>query len=83
GDGSGTDACNQSASGGDVWTDLTWGGSTLTVPAGGQVVVTITFDGEGVHGAVKNLLVFVDSARGDGGTYNADITLSDMRFYKA
>ena len=83
GDGSGTDACNQSASGGDVWTDLTWGGSTLTVPAGGQVVVTITFDGEGVHGAVKNLLVFVDSARGDGGTYNADITLSDMSFYKA
>ena len=82
GEGSGTDACNVSAVGGDVWTDLTWGGSALTVPAGESVTLTITFDGEGEHGAVKNLLVYVDSARGDKENYNSDITLSGLAFSK-
>ena len=77
-----TDACNVSATGGDIWTDTNWGGSTLTVPAGKSVDVVIKFDGEGAHGAVKNLLVYVDTCRGDdsGATFNSDITLSDMYF---
>ena len=80
GDGSGTDACNVSATGGDIWTDLTWGGSALTVPAGQSVNVVIKFNGEGAQGAVKNLLVYVDTCRGDDKTYNSDITLTDMYF---
>ena len=75
-----TDCCNVSAVGGDVWTDLEWGGSTLTVAAGATVDLVITYDGEGAHGAVTNLLVFVDSARGDSNTYNSDITLSNIIF---
>ena len=82
GEGSGTDACNQSAVGGDVWTDLTWGGSTLTVPAGQSVTLTITYDDEGPQGAVTKLLVFVDSARNEEGPYSADITLSGISFEK-
>ena len=80
GDGSGTDACNVSATGGDIWTDLTWGGSTLTVPAGQSVDVVVIYNCNGAQGAVKNILVYVDSARGDGNTYSADITLSAMAF---
>ena len=75
-----TDCCNVSAVGGDVWTDLEWGGSTLTVAAGSTVDLVITYDGEGDHGAVTNLLVFVDSARGDSNTYSSDITLSNIIF---
>ena len=80
GEGSGTDACNVSAVGGDVWTDTTWGGSTLTVAAGTSVTVVITYNGEGAQGAVKNVLVYVDSARGDEGPYTSDITLSAISF---
>ena len=80
GDGSGTDACNVSAVGGDVWTDTTWGGSALTVPAGESITLVITYNGNGAQGAVQNVLVFVDSARGDASTYNSDITLSGIAF---
>ena len=80
GDGSGTDACNVSAVGGNVWTDTTWGGSALTVPTGESITLVITYNGNGAQGAVQNVLVFVDSARGDASTYNSDITLSGIAF---
>ena len=80
GDASGTDACNVTATGGDIWTDLTWGGSTLTVPAGETVQVILTYNPAGEHGAVKNLLVYIDSARGDGETYNSNVTLGGIEF---
>lgn len=82
GDGSGTDCINTNAVGGDVWTDTTWGGSTLTVPAGQSVTLTITYDETMAQGAAKNVLVFVDSGRGDENTYNSDITLSGFAFSK-
>jgi len=78
-----TDACNVSATGGDIWTDLDWGGSTLTVPAGASITVTVTYDPSSERGAVTNLMVFTDSARGDGETYHADITLSGISFSTA
>ena len=47
-----TTACNVSATGGDIWTDMDWGGSTLTVPAGQSVDVTVTYDPNSQRGAV-------------------------------
>lgn len=75
-------ACNVSATGGDVWTDAEWGGSTVTVAAGQSVTLVITYNGASERGAVTNLVVFVDSARGDANNYTADITLSGMTFSK-
>ena len=77
---SGTDACNISAVGGDSWTDTTWGGTAVTVPAGQSVTITITYTNYGPQGLVKNILVFVDSARGGDEIYNSDITLSGITF---
>lgn len=80
GEGSGTDACNISSTGGDSWTDTTWGGTSVTVPAGQSVTITITYSSYGPQGLVKNILCFVDSARGDGNTYSSNITLSGIAF---
>jgi uncharacterized cupredoxin-like copper-binding protein len=71
---------NTSATGGDVWTDMDWGGSTVTVAAGESVTLVITYDENTDRGAVTNLIVFVDSGRGDSNTYNSDVTLSGMAF---
>ena len=71
---------NTSATGGDVWTDMEWGGSTVTVAAGESVTLVITYDDTTDRGAVTNMIVFVDSARGDSATYNSDVTLSGMSF---
>ena len=72
--------CNTGAVGGDVWTDMSWGGSTVTVAAGQSVTLVITYDGEGQYGPVTNVIFFVDSGRGDGSTYSSDITISEMYF---
>ena len=71
---------NTGATGGDVWTDAEWGGSTVTVAAGESVTLVITYDIYTDRGAVTNLVVFVDSGRGDAETYNSDVTLSGMAF---
>ena len=59
---------------------MEWGGSTVTVAAGESVTLVITYDEHTERGAVTNVIVFVDSARGDSNTYNSDITLSGMSF---
>ena len=74
--------CNVTAVGGDVWTDMEWGGSAVTVPAGQSVTLVITYDENTERGAVVDLVIFVDGARGDANTYSADITLSGMAFSK-
>ena len=71
---------NTGATGGDVWTDMEWGGSAVTVAAGESVTLVITYDENTDRGAVTNLIVFADSARGDDATYSSDITLSGMAF---
>ena len=74
--------CNVGAVGGDVWTDFEWGGSTVTVPAGQSVTLVVTYDENTDRGAVTNLVVFVDSARGDAENYSSNVTLSGMSFSK-
>ena len=74
--------CNVTAVGGDVWTDMEWGGSAVTVPAGQSVTLVITYDENTERGTVVDLIIFVDGARGDANTYSADITLSGMAFSK-
>ena len=59
---------------------MDWGGSTVTVAAGESVTLVITYDDTTDRGAVTNMIVFVDSARGDSATYNSDVTLSGMSF---
>ena len=71
---------NTGATGGDVWTDMDWGGSTVTVAAGQSVTLVITYDVNTERGAPTNIVIFVDAGRGDAETYSADITLSDMSF---
>ena len=72
--------CNTGAVGGDVWTDMEWGGSAVTVPAGQSVTLVITYDEYSERGAVTNLIVMADSGRGDANVYSTDITLSGMEF---
>ena len=71
---------NTTATGGDVWTDMEWGGSSVTVAPGESVTLVVTYDVNTDRGAPTNLVVFVDAARGDGGQYSSDITLSNMNF---
>lgn len=71
---------NTAATGGDVWTDMDWGGSTVTVAAGQSVTLVITYDVNTERGAPTNLVLFVDAGRGDSETYTADVTLSGMSF---
>ena len=73
-------AINTGATGGDVWTDAEWGGSTVTVAAGESVTLVITYDETTERGTVTDLVVMVDSGRGDGERYSSDVTLSGMAF---
>jgi hypothetical protein len=57
-----------------------WGGSHLDLEAGAEVTVVVYYNENGPQGAVRNLLVFLDSCRGDGNAYSSDITLSVMNF---
>lgn len=89
GSGSKTDACNVSATctgGSDLRTDTTWGGTFVTVGAGETVTLTITYNGEGAQGAVKNILVYFDSNTENTealATAAGDVTLSGFAFSKA
>ena len=71
---------NTGATGGDVWTDSEWGGSTVTVAAGESVTLVITYDEATERGAVTNLVVMVDSGRGVADIFSSDVTLSGMSF---
>ena len=71
---------NTGATGGDVWTDAEWGGSTVTVEAGASVTLVITYDETTERGAVTNLVVMVDSGRGVADTFNSEVTFSGMSF---
>lgn len=72
---------NTNAVGGGAWTDLTYGGSMVVVPAGQSVTITVYFDESTDRGALTQLIIFVDSATwGDSALYSADVTLSDITF---
>ena len=73
---------NTSAKVGDIniGIDTLWGGSKLELAPGQSVTLVITYDEATDRGAVTNLVFFVDSCRGNGETYNSDITISNVTF---
>ena len=78
-----TAACNVSATaigGTEVRTDTEWGGSFVTVAAGEEVTLIITYDGETDRGAVTVINVFLDSARGTEDLFSGNVTLSEFKF---
>ena len=68
---------NQSATmnGTEVYTDLTWGGSFFTIPAGETVEAVVYFNGQ-----VETLQLMIDSSRNDASTYAGDVTVDDIKF---
>jgi len=68
---------NQSATmdGVEVKTDLEWGGSFFTIPAGKTVEAVVYF-----NGSVETLQLMVDSSRNDAATYAGDITVDAIKF---
>ena len=83
GENSSTDACNVSATsigGTGLRTDTVWGGTFVTVAAEEEVTLTIVYNGEGAQGAVKNILVYLDSNSEDFATFSGNVTLSDFIF---
>lgn len=79
-----TDCCNVSATvdgGSGLATDLAWGGTKLTVGAGEEVTLVITYEPNGAHGTPKNLLVYMDSLSDPvDATASGNVTLSDFMF---
>ena len=86
-EGTNTAATNVSAvtaEGTQLRTDLQYGGSFIDLQAGEEVTVYITFDNSNaVRGAASTLNVFLDSSRGDNGTYSGSVTLSNFLFWQA
>ncbi len=79
-----TEACNVSAvatGGTGLRTDTVYGGTYITIAAGEEVTLIITYDGEGAHGAATQILAYFDSATyGDVNVYGGNITLSEFTF---
>ncbi len=81
----GTDASNQTATctgGSGLYTDKDWGGTKITLAANEEVTLTITYDETAAQGAVKNILIFVDSMGGDTNSHDASVTVSGFLFTK-
>jgi len=78
-----TDCLNTSASASDgrnVSTNLEWGGSSFTLKAGEEVVITINYATDTDKGAAKNLLVFFDSLQEAVKENNGNISISEVKF---
>lgn len=84
GNANGTDVCNLShknIGGSAANTDTTYGGTSITVAAGEQATLIITYDGEGDWGAVQRVQVYFDSSTyGDTATHSGNITISGFKF---
>ena len=68
---------NQSATldGAEAYTDLVWGGSFFTIPAGKSAEAVVYFTG-----SVEKLQLMIDSSRNDANTYAGDVTVSEIKF---
>lgn len=64
----------------DIYTDLTWGGSSITLAAGEKVTFTIYFDQSTERGALTQVAIFVDSFQGDETTRSGSVELSNFTF---
>lgn len=84
GNAGGTDVCNlshQSIGGTGGYTDTTYGGTSITVAAGEEVTLIITYDGDGDWGAAQRVQVYMDSSvYGDTATHSGNITISGFKF---
>ena len=82
--GSGTDCTNTDATvsggGSGLYTDTKWGGTKVTLAANEEITLTVTYDGSMEQGAVKNILIFVDSMGGDANEHDASVTVSGFLF---
>lgn len=78
-----TDSCNVSATqdGEGVYTDTEWGGSAFTVAAGKSSELKVVYTSNGVHGAAKAVMFYIDSSvYNDTATHSGDVTFSEMAF---
>ena len=75
-----TTACNVSATmdGAEVYTDIEWGGSTFTVPAGATVVAKVVYNPSENPTNIK--FFFDSSVYGDTVTHTGEVILSEMMF---
>ena len=77
-----TKAINTSASATghtDIWTDTTWGGSSLTLAVDEEVEFVVTFDQSTDRGAATYVNFFIDSFYGDANTYSGSLALSHFK----
>lgn len=75
-----------SATGGTgLRTDSEWDGSFITLAAGEEVVVTVTFESDNTAiGAPAELIIFIDtSTYQDANTYSGNVTFSEFKFANA
>ncbi len=80
---SSTDACNQSSmniGGKNARTDTEWGGSFISVDKGEEATLIITYSDKLEQGAVKNLLIYLDSSTSNNDSHANKIVLKDFCF---
>ena len=78
-----TDCLNISATASNrasVPTDAEWGGSKITLAAGEEVYMVITYDTGTSKGAAKDLLVYLDSLQSTESANGGDVTISNVKF---
>lgn len=90
GDNPNMECCNLSAiavSGADgvdystFYTETTWGGTMITVKAGKEVTIAITYSNTNDMGAVQRVQFYLDTAlNNDANTYSGNVTLSNFKF---
>ena len=78
-----TDCLNTSASASDgrnVSTDTDWGGSSLTLKGGEEIVLTVNYATDTAKGAAKNVLIYLDSHTGAPKVNNGNVSISEVKF---
>ena len=65
----------------DIYTDLTYGGSTITLAAGEKVTLTVYFDQSTAKGPLDQVAFFFDSCTyGDTAKYSSTVEISNFTF---
>ena len=62
----------------EIYTDTEWGGSSIEIAAGEEVVFIITFDQTTDRGAATYVMFFIDSFMGTSTTHSGNVTLSNF-----
>ncbi len=82
------ECCNLSATatgGTGLYTDTTWGGTKLTVAAGEEVTVVITYSNVGEMGAAQRVQLYLDTAT-EGQScdlFSGNVTFGEFKFTKS